>query len=352
MEKSREEFLKKLIETPSPSGFEEQIQKIFEERVQDKIDKFYKDYHGNAIGVIYPDASFRVMLAGHCDEVGLMVEFINDQGYIHFSTIGGIDSHITPGKRVIIHSSQGPVKGVIGKKPIHLMEEKERQKVVKIEEQWIDVGAKNKEELTKIVQIGDPITMDVGFDQLLGSRVVGRGFDDRVGAFIVAEVLRMVQKEKLQCGVYGVSTVQEELGLRGARTSAFRIDPHLGIAIDVTFASDCPDINKRKVGDVSLGKGPVIARGPNINPHIFRKLVEVASQKNIPYQIQAESRATGTDANSIQINRQGVATGLLGIPNRYMHTPSEVIDCDDLDAAIELLAGFLESIHPEENWIP
>jgi len=165
MEKSREEFLKKLIETPSPSGFEEQIQKIFEERVQGKVDKFYKDYHGNAIGVIYPDASFRVMLAGHCDEVGLMVEFINDQGYIHFSTIGGIDSHVTPGKRVIIHSSQGPVKGVIGKKPIHLMEEKERQKVIKFEEQWIDVGAKNKEELTKIVQIGDPITMDVGFDQ-------------------------------------------------------------------------------------------------------------------------------------------------------------------------------------------
>lgn len=352
MEKAREEFLKKLIETPSPSGFEEQVQKIFQDRIQERVDLFYKDYHGNAIGVILPDSPFRVMLAGHCDEVGLMVEYINDQGYIYFSLIGGIDAHITPGKRVVIHTSQGPVKGVIGKKPIHLLEEKERQKVVKIEEQWIDVGAKNKEELAKIVQIGDPITMDVTFDKLLGSRVVGRGFDDRVGAFVVAEVLREVQKEKLQCGVYGVSTVQEELGLRGAKTSAFRIDPHLGIAIDVTFASDCPDIDKRRTGEVFLGKGPVIARGPNINPHIFHKLVEVANQNNIPYQIQAESRATGTDANSIQINRQGVATGLLGIPNRYMHTPSEVIDCDDLDAAIQLLTGFLESIRPEETWIP
>ncbi len=352
MEKSREDFLRKLIETPSPSGFEEEVQKIFQERIQDKVDRSYKDVHGNAIGVINPDAPFRVMLAGHCDEIGLMVEYISDQGYIYFSTVGGIDAHITPGKRVLVHSARGPIKGVIGKKPIHLMEEKERQKVVKIEEQWIDLGANNKEELTKIVQIGDPITVDVGFDNLLGSRIVGRGFDDRIGTFVVAEVLRIVQKEKLHCGIYGVSTVQEELGLRGARTSAFGIDPHLGIAIDVTFASDYPDVDKRKVGDIALGKGPVIARGPNINPHIFKKLVGIAKQKNIPYQIQAESRATGTDANSIQVNRQGVATGLLGIPNRYMHTPSEVIDGDDLNAVINLLTGFLESILPEENWIP
>ena len=334
MEKSREDFLKCLIETPSPSGFEEQVQLVFQERIQDKVDQFYKDLHGNAIGVINPDAPFRVMLAGHCDEIGLMVEYINDQGYIYFSTIGGVDAHITPGKRVVIHSSQGPMKGIIGKKPIHLIEEKERQKVVKIEEQWIDVGAKSKEELTKIIQIGDPITVEVGFERLMGTKVVGRGFDDRVGAFVVAEVLRSVRKERVQCGIYGVSTVQEELGLRGARTSAFGIDPHVGIAIDVTFASDCPDVDKRKVGDISLGKGPVISRGPNINPHIFRRLVHTAVQKNIPFQIQAESRATGTDANSIQVNRKGVATGLLGVPNRYMHTPSEVIDLDDLDSTI------------------
>ena len=352
MEKSREDFLKCFIETPSPSGFEEKAQGVYHERIKDVVDRFYKDCHGNAIGVINPNTPLRIMLAGHCDEIGLMVEYITDQGYIHFSTIGGIDSHITPGKRVIIHTSQGPVNGVIGKKPIHLMEEKDRQKVVKIEEQWIDIGASNKEEVTRIVQIGDPITIDVGYGHLFGNCVVGRGFDDRVGAFVVAEVLRTVRKEKLHCSVYGVSTVQEELGLRGARTSAFGIDPHLGIAIDVTFSSDCPDVDKRKVGDISLGKGPVIARGPNINLHVFRRMIEVAADKKIPYQIQAESRATGTDANSIQVNRQGVATGLIGIPNRYMHTPSEVVDLQDLDNAIELIAGFLESLRIDENWIP
>ncbi len=352
MEKSREDFLKCFIETPSPSGFEEKAQGVYYERIKDVVDRFYKDCHGNAIGVINPDTPLRIMLAGHCDEIGLMVEYITDQGYIHFSTIGGIDSHITPGKRVIIHTSQGSVNGVIGKKPIHLMEEKDRQKVVKIEEQWIDIGASNKEEVTRIVQIGDPITIDVGYGHLFGNRVVGRGFDDRVGAFVVAEVLRTVRKEKLHCSVYGVSTVQEELGLRGARTSAFGIDPHLGIAIDVTFSSDCPDVDKRKVGDISLGKGPVIARGPNINLYVFRRMIEVAADKKIPYQIQAESKATGTDANSIQVNRQGVATGLIGIPNRYMHTPSEVVDLQDLDNAIELIAGFLENLRTDENWIP
>ncbi|MGC8778951.1 MAG: M20/M25/M40 family metallo-hydrolase, partial [Candidatus Caldatribacteriaceae bacterium] len=271
---------------------------------------------------------------------------------IHFSTVGGVDPHITPGSRVVIHTLEGPVAGVIGKKPIHLIEEKERQKVTKIEEQWIDIGAQSREEALKRVNIGDPVTFDVGFQPLLGSRVAGKGFDDKVGTFVVAEVLRQVNRNKMKCALYGVSTVQEELGLRGARTSAFGIAPHIGIAIDVTFASDCPDIDKRKVGEIALGKGPVIARGPNINPKVFKKLVEIAQTNQIPYQVQAESRATGTDANAIQITREGVVTGLLGIPNRYMHTPAEVIDLADLENAIRLLVLFLESIEGYEEWIP
>lgn len=352
MDSSSLDFLRKLITTSSPSGFEEEVQRIFLERIREKVDKSYKDVHGNAFGVIHPDRVPRVMLAGHCDEVGLMVEYVNDQGYIHFSAVGGVDPHVTAGTRVLIHTSSGPIPGVVGKKPIHLMEEKDRQKVVKIEEQWIDIGARTKEEVLQLVNIGDPITFDVGFYSLLGTRVAGKGFDDKVGVFVVAETLCRVNREKLRCGVYGVSTVQEELGLRGARTSAFGIAPHIGIAIDVTFASDCPDVDKRKVGDVALGKGPVIARGPNVNPKIFQRLVEVAKAHGIPYQVQAEPRATGTDANAIQVTREGVVTGLIGIPNRYMHTPSEIIDIEDVENAIQLLVLFLESLTGEEAWIP
>lgn len=352
MEQDQLEFLRTLIITPSPSGFEEQVQELFLRRVKDCVDASYKDVHGNAFGVINSSLTPRVMLAGHCDEIGFMVEYVNEQGYIYFSTVGGVDPHITPGSRVVIHTLDGPIAGVIGKKPIHLIEEKERQKVAKIEEQWIDIGATSREKALKKVSVGDPITFDVGFQPLLGNRVAGKGFDDKVGTFVVAEVLRKVNKEKLRCALYGVSTVQEELGLRGARTSAFGIAPHIGIAIDVTFASDCPDIDKRRVGEVSLGKGPVIARGPNINPKVFKKLVEIAQTHQIPYQIQAESRATGTDANAIQITREGVVTGLLGIPNRYMHTPAEIIDLADLDNTIKLLVLFLESIEGHEEWIP
>lgn len=352
MEQDQLEFLRTLIVTPSPSGFEEQVQELFLRRVRDCVDTSYKDVHGNAFGVINSSLTPRVMLAGHCDEIGFMVEYVNEQGYIYFSTVGGVDPHITPGSRVVIHTLDGPIAGVIGKKPIHLIEEKERQKVARIEEQWIDIGAASREEALKKVNVGDPITFDVGFQPLLSNRVAGKGFDDKVGTFVVAEVLRKVNREKLRCALYGVSTVQEELGLRGARTSAFGIAPHIGIAIDVTFASDCPDIDKRRVGEISLGKGPVIARGPNINPKVFKKLVEIAQAHQIPYQIQAESRATGTDANAIQITREGVVTGLLGIPNRYMHTPAEIIDLADLDNTIQLLVLFLESIEGHEEWIP
>ncbi len=352
MEADRLDFLRSLIQTPSPSGFEERVQELFIRRVKEQTDRQYKDVHGNAFGVIHPTAKVRVMLAGHCDEVGLMVQHVNEQGFIYFSAVGGIDAHITPGKRVHIHTRDGVVPGVIGKKPIHLIEEKERLKVSRIREQWIDIGGKDREEVLSTVRIGDPITFDTGFDSLLGSRVAGRGFDDRVGAFVVAEVLREVNRKHLKVALFGVSTVQEEIGLRGARTSSFGVDPHLGIAIDVTFASDCPDVDKRRTGDIALGEGPVLARGPNVNPRFFEALVDIAEKNSIPYQVQAEARATGTDANAMQISRSGVVTALIGIPDRYMHTPSEVVDLEDLDNAISLLTKAVEWLKEGMSWIP
>jgi len=354
VEEERIRFFRMLIDTPSPSGFEEQVQQLFLERVKDAVDLTYKDVHGNAFGVINPDCEHKLMLAGHCDEVGLMVSYIDKEGYVYFSTVGGIDPQITQGMPVVIHTAKGPVSGVIGKKPIHLLEEKERQKVARIEEQWIDIGAKDGEEARSMVQIGDPITFDIASRCLAGERITGKGIDDKVGVFVVCEVLRELGREKqsLAFGVYGVSTVQEELGLRGAKTSAFGINPKIGIAIDVTFASDCPNIDKKKVGDISLGKGPVLARGPNINSKLWMRIKRVAEENNIPYQVQAEARATGTDANVIQTTRSGVVTALLSIPNRYMHTPSEIVDMQDVENAIRLLVLFIKSLKVEENWIP
>jgi len=352
MEPEAVQFLKLLLETPSPSGFEEQVQDLYLNWIKAQVSKSYKDVHGNAFGVVNPGGKVKVMLSGHCDEVGLMVKYIDDQGYIYFSSVGGIDPQITQGMRVTIVGASGLVPGVIGKKPIHLQEQEERNKVVKLDGQWIDIGASNREQALKVVQVGDPVVINLGFQELLEQRVAARGIDDRIGTFVVAEVLKKVDSAKLQCAVFGVSTVQEELGLRGAKTSAFGIKPQIGIAIDLTFSADCPEVNKKMVGDISLGKGPVIARGPNINPLLYRRLVQVAEEHNLPYQVQAESRATGTDANVIQITREGVATGLVSIPSRYMHSPSEIIDLQDVENAISLLVFLLESLSPEENWIP
>jgi endoglucanase len=200
--------------------------------------------------------------------------------------------------------------------------------------------------------VGDYITIDVGLQPMLNNLVAGRGFDDRAGAFVVVETLRRIQDRRLKVAVYGVTSVQEEIGLRGARTSAYGIDPHVGIAVDVGFASDFPGADAKRTGECILGKGPTLHRGPNINPVLGRLLEETAKKRRIPYQVTAEPRATGTDANAIQVNRAGVAAALLSVPNRYMHTPVEVISLDDLDNASRLLAEFLVGMDPEQSFIP
>jgi endoglucanase len=217
---------------------------------------------------------------------------------------------------------------------------------------WIDIGAKDRKEAEKRVSLGDPITYPDGLEVLERSRVIGRGFDDKAGSFTVSEVLRLLKGIKVRAAVYSVSTVQEELGLRGGKTSAFGIDPDVGIAVDVTFASDHPDVEKKQVGEISLGEGPVIARGPNINLKVFEKLVKVAGTKKIPFQVEPAPRATGTDANVIQLTRSGVAAGLISIPNRYMHTPVEMVDLKDIDNAAKLLAAYIESLKPGEDFNP
>ncbi|MDT8395987.1 MAG: M42 family metallopeptidase [bacterium] len=353
MRKESLSFLKDLISAPSPSGFEGPAQKVWMDRTSLFADEVRMDVHGNAIAILNANGSPRVMLAGHSDEVGFMVKYISDEGFISFTSIGGVDIHLVPARRVVIHTASGPVLGVVGRKAIHLMDAQARaNQKLEWHQLWIDIGAGDRKEAEKKVSLGDPVTFPDGFEVINGSAVIGRGFDDKAGSFTVSEVMRLLKGKKISAAVYGVSTVQEELGLRGGKTSAHGIDPDIGIAIDVTFASDHPEVDKKQVGDISLGKGPVIARGPNINPRIFQKLVKLAARSKIPYQVEPSSRATGTDANVIQLTRSGVAAGLVSIPNRYMHTPVEMVNLKDMENAARLLAAYIESLKPGEDLTP
>ncbi len=349
------EFLKALAEAPSPSGYEQPAQKVFREYIRGCVNEVRTDVLGNTFGYIRgKKAKPVVMLAGHCDEIGFMVTYIDENGFAFFSPIGGVDTQLLPGKRVWVHTAKGPRVGVMGRKAIHLIDPKDRDKVVQIHNLFIDFGAKNKKEAESLVKIGDPITFAVGLDRLQGDRVVSRGFDDKMGSFVVGEVLRRVweRKEGPHCPVYGVSTVQEEIGLRGATTSAYQVQPDVGIAVEVGHASDYPEVDKKRVGEYKLGAGPIIARGANINPVVFDLLLKAAKRGNIPIQILGAPRATGTDANVMQLSRKGVATGLVGVPLRYMHTPSEVLSLKDLEAACDLLVEFIYLLREDMSFIP
>jgi endoglucanase len=352
MRKDSLEFLRALIEAPSPSGYEQPAARVVRKRMRKIADDIRTDVHGNTICVLNKKGRVRVMLAGHCDQIGFMVKHINDQGFVFFAGIGGFDENIVAGHRVNIHTEKGPVAGVVGKKPIHLMDGEERKKVSEIKSLWIDIGARDRAEAEKTVRIGDPVTFELSMGRLLNDRLVAPGFDDKMGTFVVMEVMRLLKDERIDAALYCVATVQEEIGLRGAKTSAFGIDPHVGIACDVAFASDHPSVDKTQVGDIALDGGPVIARGANINPVVFDMLVKTARLKKIPSQISGAPRATGTDANFIQLSRAGVAAGLVGVPNRYMHTPVEIISIRDLENTAKLLAGFVKNVTAKTDFIP
>jgi endoglucanase len=338
------EFFKQILETPSPSGFESPLQEIVRKYVSPFADDVKTDLHGNVMAVRNPAKPLRVMLAGHCDQIGLIVQHIDENGFIYIQPIGGWDPQVLIGQRMTVWSAGGPRPGVIARKPIHLLTEEERKQVPKVHELWIDIGAASKDEVQALVRVGDPVTVELQFRELLNRRAASPAMDDKCGLWVVVEALRRTNKRKLKCALYAVSTVQEEIGLRGAQTSAFGIDPQVGVAVDVTHATDCPTIEKKYEGDVSLGKGPVIYRGPNMNPRVVERLFQAATEHQIPYQVAASGRATPTDANPLQVNRSGVATALVSIPNRYMHSPVETISLDDLDHAADLLARFAEGL--------
>ena len=281
-----------------------------------------------------------------------MVNYIDENGFIFVSQIGGIDPSVLPGSRMVIHTKHGPVDGVIGRRPIHVIKPEDRGAKIELRELWVDIGAKNKKETEQVVRVGDPITFRLEMVHLGSDLVTSPAFDNKCGTFVVMEALRLCSIKKIKCALFAVSTVQEEIGLRGARTSCFGIDPQVGIAVDVTHATDYPDIDKRVNGEIKIAAGPTIATGANINPPLEELLIKTAKSKRIRCQTEAAPMSTHTDADAIQLSRAGVASALVSIPNRYMHTSVEVVSLGDLDAAAKLIAETVAVIDRRMDFTP
>ncbi len=340
------EFLSELLHARSPSGYEAEAQAVFDRHVKPAAHAYAKDALGNRTATLNPSGDPVLMLAGHMDELGLIITYVNKDGFIYFDTIGGHDRTVISGRRVIIQTANGPVKGVTGKRAIHLMNEADRKKVPETHEIWIDIGARSRKEALARVAIGDVATYDHELELIHGSVGAARAFDNKVGAYIVGETLIRLAREKKPpaARVVAVATAQEEIGVRGATTAAYAVNPHIAVAVDVGHATDHPDCDNRKYGETKLGGGPIICRGPNINPKVYQRLLDAAKKAKIPFQLEADPRPTGTDARALQMGRGGVATGLVSIPLRYMHTPSEVVDLEDVERCVRLLVEFAKAL--------
>jgi len=346
-------FLEKLLQCSGPSGFEMETAAVYRQYLGRFADRVETDVIGNTIGVINEKSPFKVMLAGHYDEIGFQVVYISDEGLLYFHTCGGIDKLTVPGTEVDVLTAKGRIPGVIGKKPIHLTKPDEREKAVDIEKAWIDIGAESKAEAEKLVAIGDPVAVKSNFRYLSKNRIMSKGMDDKIGAFVIAEAFRRLAEKKLKIGVYCVGTVQEELGLRGATASAFGVNPNVGIAVDVGFATDIPDVDKKQLGDIKLGGGPELSRNADNNVVLLKRIFDMAKAKKISYQVTPGHRASGgTDTAAIQLTRGGVATALVSIPNRYMHTPVEICDLRDVEGAVKLIVETVASLKPSDKFVP
>lgn len=346
-------LLKTLLETPSVTGSEEQAAALVREHLADVADEI----ETNTMGSVHASLNGTgdgptFMLAAHIDEIGLMVTYISEDGFLSVAAVGGVDAAILPGMRVDVHTREGVLRGVVGRKPIHLITPDERKNVTPLDKLVIDL-ALPAERVKEAVRIGDVITFGVGFEEFGDGFAVSRAFDDKCGVWVAMRVMEELAAAGRAKGTYvAVATVQEEIGTRGAMTSAYGVNPDVAVAFDVTHATDYPGIEKTKYGDIKCGGGPVIARGPNINPIVFERLVAAAEAEGIEYQIEAEPSVTGTDARAIQVTRGGIPCGLVSVPLRYMHTPTEVVALSDLEATVKLLTRFALDLGEDACFVP
>jgi endoglucanase len=355
MTTSTVEFLKKLLDTPGPSGFEQAPARVWRDEVAAFADDVRADVHGNSVAALNPKGKPRLMLTGHIDEIGLQVTHIDEDGFVYFSGIGGWDSQVLVGQRVLLLGRDGPVHGVIGKKAIHQLKKEDLDRVSKVIDLWIDIGAANRDDATRRIRVGDAGVIDSRVEEYPEGRIVSRAIDNRIGAYVAAEALRRLAGSRPKhAAVFAVASTREEIAWTGsgARTSATGIEPDVALVVDVTHATDYPGADKKHTGDHKLGGGVVLVRGSSISPVVFDMLATCAEESQIPYTIQAAPRDTGTDADAIYNALRGIPTGLVSVPNRYMHSPNEMVALQDLDRAADLLAAFARRLEPGIDFVP
>ena len=353
MEQQSKDFLFDLLDTPSPTGFEGPGQQVWSDYLRPHVDGVERNTYGSAWAYLQGTAgeqASRLMLGAHADEIGFMVQHITDSGFIYVNRIGGSDPAIARGQRVRILGSKEPVLGMIGNTAIHLRE-KDDDKLPKVHELFVDIGADSREEVAERgIRVGHPMVYDVAPVELTDSRISGRAIDNRLGGFIIAQVMTRLAGEKPSCTVQALNTVQEEIGGYGARMSAYQLEPDVAVVFDVTHSTDSPGIDKNKHGAVEMGGGPTVTHGTANHPRVVERLIATADQEDIPLQHEASSRRTGTDTDSIFHSRSGVPSALVSVPLRYMHSTVEVVDLRDVEQCIQLLTAFAKSIQEEETF--
>ena len=332
-------FLKRLLDTPGPSGFESAPARVWREEAG-TFATVQSDVHGNSMASVNPEGRPIIMLAGHIDEIGVIIQHIDEDGYVHISGIGGWDPQVLVAQRIRFLGNGGDVIGVVGKKPIHLMKTEDRDKASKMTDLWVDIGASSRSEASARLSVGDAGVIGSKSVLLPNDRIVSRSVDDRIGAFVVLEALRRYNEKPGKAKVVAAATTQEEIAWHGggAGVCASCIGAQMAIVVDVTFATDHPGIEKKELGEHAIGSGPVLTRGSIISPVVFRILRGAADELEMPYTLQAAGRDTSTDADAIHVAAQGIATALVSVPNRYMHSPNELVSLEDVDRAATLLA--------------
>jgi len=345
-------FLEALVNTPSPSGQEARGQRVWLNYVRDYAEETFSDAYGNCVAVLNKGGSPRLMLAAHADEIALTVNYIDKEGFVYVRKLGGVDAAITKAQRVVIHTRNGPVKGVVGNVAPHLTKDEENKKPPKIHELFIDIGVSRRRQAQKLVSVGDPVTLADQFELLRNDLAVARAFDNRIGTFAIAEALRLLSGDRraLKAEVCAVSNIMEEVGALGARQIAYSLKPDVALVVDVTHATDYPTVSQPQHGDVKIGKGPTVTHGGCNHPEVVARLESAAKKRKIKLQHEAMSNTSGTDTDVIFWTRGGIPSGLISLPNRYMHSPVEVISLRDLEQIPEVLAAFALSLKPGEEF--
>ena len=347
-------FLRRLLDAPAPSGFETAAARAWRAEAESFAAKVSSDVAGNSIAEVNPGGSPTILLDGHIDEIGVIVQWIDDDGFVYVSPIGGWDPQVLVGQRIRFMSDGGDVIGVVGRKPVHLIKEPERDHAVKFPDLWVDLGATNRADALTHIAVGDPGVIDARAHDFPGNRLVSRSIDDRIGAFAVLEALRRYAATPGDARVVAVATTQEEIGYSGggALVAANAIRPQMAVVVDVIHATDTPTIEKKEVGDQRLGGGPVLGRGALLSPVVFELLRTAATARKIPFVVHAVGRDTSTNADAIHIAQDGVATALVSIPNRYMHSPNEMVSLDDVEHTAELVGEVCRMVDTKTDFAP